>query len=69
MSAEDIHGAAAEVIADLGTGKVVTRFFHPDTGETVLELHLDPDVSRDYALNLSSAAIVVEESGQPDPLH
>ena len=57
---ENIHGAAAEVIADFETGKVITRFLHPATGEMVMELHLDPDVSRDYAYNLSRAAIAIE---------
>lgn len=58
---ESITGAAAEVIADFGNGKVVTRFLHPEDGDMVMELHLDPDVAREYAFNLTRASIAVEE--------
>ena len=58
---ENIHGAAAEVLADFETGQVVTRFLHPETGEMVMELHLEPDVARDYAFNLTRASIAVED--------
>lgn len=62
MSDESIAGAAAEVIADFATGKVVTLFLHPEDGETVMELHLDPEVAREYALNLTRASIAVEDA-------
>lgn len=58
---ENIHGAAAEVLADFETSKVVTRFLHPETGQMVMELHLDPDTARDYAFNLTRASIAIED--------
>ena len=58
---QNIHGAAAEVIADFETSKVVTRFLHPQTGEMVMELHLDPEVARDYAFNLTRASLAIED--------
>lgn len=62
MSEEDsIAGAAAEVLADFETGKVVTRFLHPEDGEMVMELHLDPEVSREYAFNLTRASFAIED--------
>lgn len=61
MSDESIAGAAAEVIADFATGKVVTYFLHPDDGSTVMELHLDPEVAREYAFNLTRASIAIED--------
>lgn len=64
---EEHSGAYAEVVPDFDTGKTISRFFHPDTGETLMELHLDPEVSRDYAFNLTRASIAVEEHGLPRP--
>lgn len=59
---ESITGAAAEVIADLENVKVVTRFFDPDDNSMVMELHLDPEMAREYAFNLTRASIAVEEA-------
>ena len=60
-SEESITGAAAEVLADFGTGKIITRFLHPDDGAMVMELHLDPEVAREYAFNLTRASIAIED--------
>lgn len=57
----EIHGAAAEILADYDTGKVVARFLHPATGETVMEVHLAPDVARDLAFTLTRASIAIED--------
>lgn len=58
---EEVTGATAEVFPDLATGRSVSRFYHPDTGETVFELHLAPDVAREYAFNLTRTSIEIEE--------
>jgi hypothetical protein len=57
---DHINGASAEIFANPDTRKVVTRFYHPHTGATVLELHLDPEQAREYALNLTRASITIE---------
>ena len=61
-SEQSIEGAAAEVIADFETKKVVTRFFDTEGGgmEQVMELHLDPEVAREYAFNLTRASLAIE---------
>jgi hypothetical protein len=64
---ENIEGAAAEVLADYENRKTVTRFLHPETGEMVMELHLDPEVAREYAFNLTRCSISVEEHSLPNP--
>lgn len=56
-----IEGASCEVYPDFETNRVVSRFIHPETGETVMELHLEPDVARDYAFNQTRASIALEE--------
>lgn len=56
-----ISGASCEVYPDFETGRVVSRFIHPETGETVMELHLEPDVAREYAFNQTRASIAIEE--------
>lgn len=62
MSDDDaITGASCEVYPDFETGRVVSRFIHPETGETVMELHLEPDMARDYAFNQTRASIALEE--------
>lgn len=58
---EEINGANAAVYADYANDKVVSRFYDPDTGEMVVELHLDPEVAREYAATLTAASIDVEE--------
>lgn len=58
---DSVYGAAAEVIADFDTGKVVTRFLHPETGGIVMELHLDPEIAREFAYNQTRASIAIEE--------
>lgn len=65
-SEESITGASAEVIADFGADKVVTYFLHPVTGETIMELHLDPEVAREYAFNLTRASIAIEDHDSPE---
>lgn len=56
-----VNGASCEVFPDFETGRVVSRFTDPETGETVVELHLEPDVAREYALNQTRASIAIEE--------
>ncbi len=56
-----VNGAAGEVLADYDTGRVVARFLNPESGEMVVELHLAPEVAREFAANLTSASISVEE--------
>lgn len=51
----------AEVVADYETREVVTRYLDQDTGLMVMEVRLSPDLSREYALNLSMAAIAIEQ--------
>ena len=58
---QNIYGAAAEVLADFETRKVVTRFLHPETGEMVMEVHLAPDVARDLAFTLTKASLAIED--------
>jgi hypothetical protein len=55
-----VTGASAEIIPDFEQGKVVTRFLHPETGETVMELVLDPETTRDYAFTLTQASYEVD---------
>lgn len=57
----EVNGAAGEVLADYDTGRVVARFLNPESGEMVVELHLDPEVAREFAANLTAASISVEE--------
>jgi hypothetical protein len=57
---QELHGAAAEILADFDTGRVVVRFLHPVTGEMVMEVHLAPDVARDLAFTLTKASIAIE---------
>lgn len=61
MDDEHLYGAAAEILADFDTGKVVARFLHPLTGEMVMEVHLGPDVARDLAFTLTRASIAIED--------
>lgn len=63
VSSEDgsIEGAACEVFPDFQNNRVVSRFLHPQTGEVVMELHLEPDVARDYAFESTRASIALEE--------
>lgn len=56
-----VRGVTAEVHADFDTGEVVTRYLDRNTGEPIMEVRLDPTTSREYALNLSMAAITIEE--------
>lgn len=58
---EDIEGASAEIFPDLESGKVITRFYDPETDEMVVELHLDPDMARDYAFTLTRASLAIED--------
>ena len=58
---DEINGADGAVYADRDNGKVVSRFYDPETGEMVVELHLDPEVARNYAATLTAASIDVEE--------
>lgn len=63
-SGEEILGAAAEVLGDFETGKVVLRFLRPDStedDEAVMEVHLSPDVARDLAFTLTKASTVIED--------
>jgi hypothetical protein len=62
--AEDrsISGATADIVADFGNRKVVTNFLDPSDGSTVMELHLDPEVAREYAFNLTRAALALEDT-------
>lgn len=53
-------GCSAEVVADFDSGKVMTRFLHPQTEEMLVELYLDPETAREYALNLTRASIAIE---------
>lgn len=62
---EEVSGATAEVFPDFSTGKSVSRFFHPETGEVVVELYLDPETARDYAFNLTRSSIAIEEHQNP----
>lgn len=57
----EVNGAAGEVLADYDTGRVVARFLNPESGEMVVELHLHPEVAREFAANLTAASISVEE--------
>lgn len=57
---DEYEGAAAEILADYDTGKVVTRFLHPENGELILELDLDPEVAREYAFSLTKASYAIE---------
>lgn len=50
-----------EVYPDFTTGRVISRFTDPDTGEQLVELHLAPSTARDFAYNLSRCAIAIEE--------
>src|SRR5690606_5251783 len=61
LMAEDrsISGATADIVADFGNRKVVTNFLDPSDGSTVMELHLDPEVAREYAFNLTRAALAL----------
>ena len=61
MTSRDHAGCDAEVFPDPATGKVISRFFNPATGEMVVELHLDPAVSREFAFNLTRASLALEE--------
>jgi hypothetical protein len=61
MTSNDHTGCDAEVFPDPATGKVISRFFNPETGEMVVELHLAPEVSREYAFNLTRASLALEE--------
>ena len=58
---DEISGSSGEVLADHASGRVVSRFYDPETGEMVVELHLDPEVAREYAATLTAASISVEE--------
>jgi hypothetical protein len=58
---DSVRGASCEVFPDYETGQVVSRFIHPETGETVMELHLAPDVAREYAFNQTRASIAIED--------
>lgn len=58
---DSITGAECEVFPDLTNGRVVSRFLHPETGEVLMELHLEPEVARDYAFNQTRASIALEE--------
>jgi hypothetical protein len=59
---EEINGSTGEIFADYQSGKVLARFTDPSTGEMAVELHLDPEVAREFALSLTSASIAVEEA-------
>lgn len=61
----DLHGSHGEVLANYDTGKVVGRFMDPETGAMVVELHLDPEIAREFAASLTAASIAVEEYGKP----
>lgn len=63
----EIHGADGEILADFENGKVVARFYNPETGLMAVELHVDPDVARNLALELTKASIAVEEHELPHP--
>lgn len=56
-----VDGVNCEVYPDFATGKVVSRFLHPETGEIITELHLDPETAREYALQSTRASIAIEE--------
>lgn len=60
--AEELHGATGEVLADCENNKVVVRFLDPGTEEMAVELHLDPEVAREFAASLTAASIAVEEA-------
>lgn len=62
---DEINGSSGEVLADYANGKVVSRFLDPETGEMVVELHLDPEVAREFAASLTAASISVEEHDSP----
>lgn len=57
----DVQGATAEVIPNFETGKVESKFYHPEQGELVVELDLAPEVAREYAFQLTRASIAIEE--------
>lgn len=59
---KSIEGAAADVIADFETKKVITKFLDPADMTTVMELHLDPEVAREYAFSLTRAALAIEDA-------
>lgn len=56
------EGVAAEVIADFETGKVISRYLDPETDEMLVEVHLDPEIAREYAFNLTRASIALEDT-------
>lgn len=56
-----VDGVNCEVFPDFATGKVVSRFLHPETGETLMEIHLAPETAREHALQQTRASIALEE--------
>lgn len=59
MDEMDIEGVSAEIFADRETGRVVTVF--GIAGERSFELHLEPEMAREYAFNLTRAALAIED--------
>lgn len=58
---QHVDGADLEIYPDFKTRKVVSRFTHPETGETLMEVHLDPETAREYALEQTRASIALED--------
>lgn len=58
---DEIRGACGEVLADFITNRVVVRFLDPKTSQMAVELHLAPEVAREFAAELTAASITVEE--------
>lgn len=55
----DIEAVSAEIFADHNTRRVVTIF--AIDGERSFELHLHPEMAREYAFNLTRAALAIED--------
>lgn len=62
---DEINNSDGEVVADYQTGRVIARFNDPETGSMVVELHLRPEIAREFALSLTAASISVEEHARP----
>lgn len=62
MDGSTFEGAAADVIADFETKKVITRFLDPADMSALMELHLDPEVAREFAFSLTRAALAIEDA-------
>lgn len=58
---DDITGAEGEIRPDYADGKVETVYRHPETGEVLMTISLDPETAREMAAGLTQVSWLVDE--------